>query len=80
MLYDKQLNVNNGLIQKPPACIDATAGFESVIEPAEVPTIDPKDLMKQTINLYEKTVKDLMAQGYPQPVAAATAKKFVLGG
>jgi hypothetical protein len=36
--------------------------------------------MKQTIDLYEKTVKDLMAQGYPQPIAAATAKKHVLGG
>lgn len=80
MLYDKLLSVDNGLIQKVPACIDATAGFKSEIEPVEVPTIEPKVLMKQTIDLYEKTVKDLMAQGYPQPIAAATAKKFVLGG
>lgn len=80
LLYDKSLSIRDGLIQKVPACVDATAGFKSVIEPDEVPTIDPKDLMKQTINLYEKTVKDLMAQGYPQPIAAATAKKFVLGG
>jgi hypothetical protein len=80
LLYDKSLSVNNGLIQKVPACCDATAGFKSVIEPTEVPTIEPKVLMKQTIDLYEKTVKDLMAQGYPQPIAAATAKKFVLGG
>lgn len=80
ILHDKSLSVNNGLIQKVPACVDATAGFKSEIEPAEAPTIDPKDLMKQTIDLYEKTVKDLMAQGYPQPIAAATAKKYVLGG
>lgn len=80
LLYDKQLSVGNGLIKKLPACVDATAGFASVIEPAEVPTIDPKDLMKQTINMYEKTVKDLMNQGYPQPIAAATAKKHILGG
>jgi hypothetical protein len=80
LLYDKSLSVTNGLISKVPACIDATAGFASVIEPDEVPTIDPKDLMKQTINLYEKTVKDLMAQGYPQSIAASTAKKHVLGG
>lgn len=80
LLYDKPLSVSNGLIQKLPACVDATAGFASVIEPDEVPTLDPKDLMKQTINMYEKTVKDLMAQGYPQPIAATTAKKHVLGG
>lgn len=80
MLYDQALQVNNNLISKVPACIDATAGFKSVIEPAEAPTIEPKVLMKQTIDMYEKTVKDLMAQGYPQPIAAATAKKYVLGG
>lgn len=80
LLYDKSLSVNNGLIQKVPACVDATAGFKSVIEPDEVPTIEPKELMKQTINMYEKTVKDLMSQGYPQPIAAATAKKHILGG
>lgn len=80
LLYDKSLSTNNGLISKTPACVNATAGFESNIEPAEVPTIEPKELMKQTINLYEKTVKDLMAQGYQQPIATATAKKYVLGG
>lgn len=80
LLYDKSLSVNNGLISKVPECCKATAGYKSVIEPDEVPTIEPKDLMKQTIDLYEKTVKDLTAQGYPQPIAAATAKKYVLGG
>lgn len=80
LLYDKSLNVNNGLILKVPACVDATAGSKSDIEPAGGPTAEPKTLMKQTIDLYEKTVKDLMAQGYPQPIAAATAKKYVLGG
>lgn len=80
MLYDQALSVNNGLIAKVPACINATAGFKSEIEPAEVPTIEPKTLMKQTIDMYDKTVKQLMAQGYPQPIAAATAKKYVLGG
>jgi len=80
LLYDKPLSVNNNLIQKLPTCCDETVGINAVIEPDEVPTIEPKDLMKQTIDLYEKTVKDLMAQGYPQPIAAATAKKFVLGG
>ena len=80
LLYDEALSVKGNLINKVPACVDATAGFKSVIEPAEVPTIEPKVLMKQTIELYDKTVKDLMAQGYPQPIATATAKTYVLGG
>lgn len=79
-LYDTSLSVKDGMISKVRDCCKATAGFPSNIEPAEVPTIPPKDLMKQTIELYDKTVKDLMAQGYPQPIATATAKKYVLGG
>ena len=82
-LYNEALSVQGDRISKVRACCKATAGFESVIEPkaeATIPTIPPKDLMKQTIELYEKTVKDLMNQGYPQSIAAATAKKHVLGG
>jgi hypothetical protein len=80
VLYDQALSVNNKLIAKVPACIDATAGFKSEIEPAEVPTIPPKVIMKQTIELYEQTIKSLVDQGYPQSIAAATAKKHILGG
>lgn len=79
-MYDKSLSVNDGMISKVRECCKATAGFKSDILPAEVPTVQPKVLMKQAIDLYEKTVKELMAQGYPQPIAAATAKKYVLGG
>lgn len=79
-MYDKSLSVNDGMISKVRECCRATAGFESNIEPAEVPTVQPKVLMKQTIDLYDKTVKELMAQGYPQPIATATAKKYILGG
>lgn len=83
-LYNEDLSVQGNKIAKVRACCKATAGFESVITPKveepAVPTIPPKDLMKQTIELYDKTLKDLMAQGYPQPIAAATAKKFILGG
>lgn len=83
-LYNEDLSVQGNKIAKVRACCKATAGFESVIAPkAEeptVPTIPPKDLMKQTIELYEKTTKDLVAQGYPQAMAAAAAKKYILGG
>lgn len=83
-LYDEALSVQGDRISKVRACCKVTAGFESVITPkAEapaVPTIPPKELMKQAIELYDKTTKELVAQGYPHSIAAATAKKYVLGG
>lgn len=83
-LYNEDLSVQSNKIAKVRACCKATAGFESVIEhkaeaPA-VPTIPPKELMKQAIELYDKTTKDLVNQGYPQAMAAAAAKKYILGG
>lgn len=83
-LYDEALSVKGNQISKVRACCKATAGFESVIAPkAEapvVPTIPPKELMKQAIELYDKTTKELVAQGYQQAIAAAAAKKHILGG
>ena len=80
LLYDESLDVNDGLIKKVRACCKATAGFESVIDsPPPAPTLQPKELMKQTIKLYTKTVNDLMAQGYPKAIAETVATKHVLG-
>ena len=81
MLYDKPLAIKDGLVYKVRDCCKATAGFESAIdEPPPAATIQPKDLMKQTIELYSKTMNDLIAQGYPRPMAEAAAKKYILGG
>lgn len=81
MLYDESLMADHGQVCKTKQCCRATAGFESVIEePLQVPTIPPKDLMKQTIELYSKTVNDLVNQGYPRPMAEMAAKKYMLGG
>ena len=81
VLYDVQLASREGLIYKPLACRKATAGFESVIdEPAPVPTVQPKDLMKQAIDLYNKTVAYLINQGYPRQIAENVAKQHILGG
>lgn len=81
MLYDESLMADHGQVSKTRQCCRATAGFESVIEePPQVPTIPPKDLMKQTIELYSKTVNDLLNQGYPRQMAEAAAKKYMLGG
>lgn len=79
LLYDESLSVNDGFITKVRACCKATAGYESVIEPQPGPTVQPKDLMKQTIDLYNKTVNDLMRQGYPKQIADTVAKQYVLG-
>lgn len=79
-LYDQPLMSDGKQVQKLRACCKATAGFESVIEPAEAPTIKPKDLMKATINLYNKTVNDLISQGYQRQIAEQVAEKHVLGG
>lgn len=81
MLYDKELTTKGELIHKVRDCCKATAGFESVIDEAPpAPTVPPKDLMKQTIELYSKTMNDLIAQGYPRPMAELAAKKYILGG
>lgn len=79
-LYDQQLMSDGKQVQKVRQCCKATAGFESVIVPAEAPTIQPKDLMKATISLYNKTVNDLITQGYPRQIAEQVAEKHVLGG
>lgn len=80
-LYDEDLSVKGNLISKVRDCCKATAGYASVINEAPpAPTIPPKDLMKQTIELYSKTMNDLIAQGYPRPMAEQAAKKYVLGG
>lgn len=79
MLYDESLMADHGQVCKTKQCCRATAGFESVIEePLQGPTIPPRDLMKQTIELYSKTVNDLIAQGYPRSMAETAAKKFIL--
>ena len=80
LLYNKSLSVNDGFISKVRECCKATAGFASTIDNTkEVPTVGPLELMEQTINLYDKTVKDLMAQSYPRAIAEKVARKHVLG-
>ena len=76
-LYDQPLMSDGVQIKKLPQCCKATAGFESVIEPPEAPTIQPKDIIKHAIEIYTKTVKDLVAQGYPQQLAEQLAMKHL---
>ena len=81
LLYNVSLSSNDGLINKTRECCKATAGFASTIdEPAQQPVIDPREVMKQTIELYMKNVKELRSQNYPQAMAESLAKQLILGG
>lgn len=81
LLYNEPLSVRNGLISKTRNCCKATAGYNLTVdtdvqEPA--PTIEPREIIKQTIALYSKTVNDLLSQGYPRAMAEAAAKQHLL--
>ncbi len=83
-LYNESLPYDGVQIRKTDECCRATAGYRSTVvaDPAPAtaatPTIPPKDLIKQTIELYSKTTSDLIAHGYPRAMAETAAKKFIL--
>ncbi len=83
LLYNKSLSVSNGLVSKTRACEKATAGFESTIDSdnaVERPVINPKKVIKHTVDLYIKTYNDLLNDGYPRQMAEALAKEAIIGG
>lgn len=80
LLYEDALSSKHGFIDKTPQCIRATANLAGEVdEPAPTPVVPPKILMKKAIDLYGKTLNDLMSQGYPRAIADEVAKKYVLG-
>lgn len=83
MLYNESLQISDGLINKTRACCRATAGIDASIDVDRIeppgPTVQPKELMKQTIDLYNKTLNTLINQGYPRPIAEKAARKYTLG-
>lgn len=80
VLYDQPLKTDGEFIDKVRDCCRATAGYaSSVAEAPPVPTIEPQELIKQTIDLYTKTVNELVAQKYPRTIAEQVAKKHLLG-
>ena len=81
LLYNESLSVNDGFISKIRDCCKATAGYQSDIVTDVAPpgpTISPKELMKSTIDIYVKTVNDLLGQGYPKQLAEQVAKQYLL--
>ena len=80
VLHNMPLGVVEGMIvKKDTACIKATAGFPSEVEDNDV-QVDPKTVMKMTMQEYQKIYKQLLAQGYPATMANKLAQQMVLGG
>ena len=82
-LHNKTLDVRDTvLVLKTRDCEKALVGYRSVVEEIIIdeptPAVDPKKLMKATIQLYDKTRKQLLSQGYPSAIADKIAQDFVL--
>ena len=79
VLHNMPLDLYEGiLIKKDMACVRATAGFTSEVE--DTVQVDPKTVMKMTIQEYRKTYKQLIAQGYPDAMADKLAQQMTMGG
>lgn len=79
VLHNMPLDMVEGiLVKKDPACIRATAGFPSEVE--DTIQVDPKTVMKMTLQEYQKIYKQLLAQGYPDTMANKLAQQMLLGG
>lgn len=82
-LYNTPLEiVDTAFPKKDRDCERAIAGFRSTVRDVEEqgPTIAPKDLIKASIEEFEKARRKLLAQGYPEAIASRAAKEYVLGG
>lgn len=83
-LYNMILDTHDGgFVVKTIDCQRAMLGFKSVVKDVEEkevePTVEPKLLMKTTIQEYLKYKKKLLAQGYPEAIADKVAQQYVLG-
>lgn len=79
VLHNMPLDMIEGtLVKKDMACIRATAGFTSEVE--DDIQIDPKAVMKLTLQEYRKAYKQLIAQGYPDAMADKLAQQMIMGG
>ena len=79
VLHNMPLDVVEGiLVKKDMACIKATAGFPSEVE--DTIQVDPKTVMKMTLQEYRKAYKQLIAQRYPDNMADKLAQQMTMGG
>lgn len=79
VLHNMPLDMVEGiLVKKDMACVRATAGFTSEVE--DDIQVDPKTVMKLTLQEYRKAYKQLIAQGYPDAMADKLAQQMTMGG
>lgn len=78
-LHDEWLSAGPHFVNKTTKCIDATAGCAIGIDEHAAMPIDPKTVIRETINGYSSLVTDLMKQGYPRNLAEMLAKKHMIG-
>lgn len=79
VMHNMPLDMAEGiLIKKDLACVRATAGFTSEVE--DTVQVDPKTVLKMTLQEYRKTYKQLIAQGYPDAIADKLAQQMTMGG
>lgn len=78
VLHNMPLEVTEGvLVKKDYACSRATAGFVSEVEDGV--HVDPKAVIKATIDEYKKIYHSLIKQGYSEVIAEKLAQQ-TLGG
>ena len=84
LLHNQQLTTFDELINKAPTCKRATAGDRATIiaeyEPQQQAAVQPKELIKHTIETYNKTLNELLKQGYPRALAEKLATQHTIGG
>lgn len=79
VLHNMPLDTVEGiLVKKDMACVRATAGFTSEVE--DDIQVDPKAVMKLTLQEYRNAYKQLIAQGYPDAMADKLAQQMTMGG
>lgn len=77
-LHDEWLSADKHFIHKSQACIKATAGYAISVD-ERAPQVDPKLIIRETIKTYNKTLSDLIKQGYPHSLAETIAVKYLTG-
>lgn len=78
ILYDEYLTSSPTLVDKSPRCIEAATQGSAEVTDSSL-SVDPKLIIKESIDGYIKHVNDLMKQGYPQVLAETVARKYMLG-
>lgn len=87
VLYNTPLGTEDvNAVRKAPQCRQATNGsLVSITATTSAPTgnahsVEPKKLIKLTIDTYNKEKQRLISQGYPAVIAESLAKDYLLGG